>query len=138
MYHSWFLVYQRVLLQLHFHLLLHHLHHRIPYLMSTDTPKNPARERSGSTSEERRGDPVHESTETKNKNKNEEREEVQRCMSHELTDWLQEFRENLVDKSTSTEPWEKPKPRKSRHFLFFSCIPNGAASKSGTVFGYAQ
>ena len=39
MYHLWFLVYQGVLPQLHFHLLLHHLHHRIPYLMSTDTPK---------------------------------------------------------------------------------------------------
>ena len=32
-------VYQRVLPQLHLHLLLHHLHHRILYLMSTDTPK---------------------------------------------------------------------------------------------------
>ena len=39
MYHLWFLVYQRVLPQLHLHLLLHHLHYRIPYLMSTDTPK---------------------------------------------------------------------------------------------------
>ena len=78
MYHLWFVVYQRVLLQLHRHLLLHHLHHRILYLMSTYTPKNPAPERSGSTSEERRGDPLHESTETKNKNKNVEREEVQR------------------------------------------------------------
>ena len=28
-----------VLPQLHFHLLLHHLHHRIPYLMETDAPK---------------------------------------------------------------------------------------------------
>ena len=35
----WFLVYQRVLPQLHLHLLLHHLHHKIPNLMSTDTPK---------------------------------------------------------------------------------------------------
>ena len=39
MYHSCFLVYQRVLPQLHLHLLLHHLHHKITYLMSTDTPK---------------------------------------------------------------------------------------------------
>ena len=38
MYHSLSLVYQRVLPQLHLYLLLHHLHHRIPYLMSTDTP----------------------------------------------------------------------------------------------------
>ena len=39
LFHLWFLVYQRVLPQLHLHLLLHHPHHRIPYLMSTDTPK---------------------------------------------------------------------------------------------------
>ena len=39
--------------------------------------------------------------------KNEERE-VQRDISHELRDWLQEFRENLVDESTSTEPWRNP------------------------------
>ena len=39
MYHLRFLVYQRVLPQLHLHLLLHHLHQRIPYLMSTYTPK---------------------------------------------------------------------------------------------------
>ena len=36
--------------------------------------ENPATERSGSTSGELRGDPLHESTETENKNKNEERE----------------------------------------------------------------
>ena len=38
-YHSLSLVCQRVLPQLHLHLLLHHLHNRIPYLMSTDTSK---------------------------------------------------------------------------------------------------
>ena len=37
-----------------------------------------------------------------------ESEEVQRDISHELPDWLQEFRENLVDESTSTEPWRNP------------------------------
>ena len=47
---------------------------------------------------------MHESTETENKNKSGESEEVQRDLSHELLDWLQE--ENLVDESTSTEPWE--------------------------------
>ena len=31
------------------------------------------------------------------KQKNGEREEVQRDISHELPDWLQEFRVNLVD-----------------------------------------
>ena len=43
MCHLWFLVYQRVLLQLHLHLLLHHLHHRIQYLMSTNTQKSSPR-----------------------------------------------------------------------------------------------
>ena len=28
-----------------------------------------------------------------------------RDVSHELPDWLQEFRGNLVGESTSTEPW---------------------------------
>ena len=46
--------------------------------------------------------------ETENENKNVESEEVQRDISHELLDWLQEFRENLVDESTSTEPWGNP------------------------------
>ena len=44
-YHLWFLVYQRVLPQLHLHLLLHHLHHRIPYSMSTDTQKSSTRKK---------------------------------------------------------------------------------------------
>ena len=70
--------------------------------------ENPVSERSGSTGEELRRDPLHESTETENKNKNEEREEVQRDFSHELRDGLQEFRENLVDESTSIEPWRNP------------------------------
>ena len=39
MYNLWFVVYQRVLPQLHLKLLLHHLRHRIPYLISTDTSK---------------------------------------------------------------------------------------------------
>ena len=64
--------------------------------------ENPVPDRSGSTSEELRGDPLHESTETENQNKNKEREKVQRDISYELPEWLQEFRENLVDESTST------------------------------------
>ena len=44
----------------------------------------------------------------KPKTKNEEREEIQRDFSHELPDWQQEFKENLVDESTSTEPWGNP------------------------------
>ena len=37
--------------------------------------------------------------ETENQNKKEESKEVQGDISHELPDWLQEFRENLVDES---------------------------------------
>ena len=44
----------------------------------------------------------------KPKTKNGEPEEVQREISHELPDWLQEFKENLVDESTSTEPRGNP------------------------------
>ena len=68
--------------------------------------ETPVSDRSGGTNEELRGDPLHESTETENQNKNEESKEVQRDISHELPDWLQEFRENLVDESSPTEPLE--------------------------------
>ena len=44
---------------------------------------------------------MHDSTETENQNENMESEEVQRDVSNELPDWLQEFREILVDESTS-------------------------------------
>ena len=76
--------------------------------MSADTPKIHYKKEVEVTSEELRGDLMHESTETENKNKNEEREEVPSEISHELLDWLQEFRETLVDESTSTEPWRNP------------------------------
>ena len=67
-YHLWFLVYLRGPLQ-RSHLLLHHLHHGIPYLMSTDYTENPVPERSGSMSGELRRNPMHEPTETENKKK---------------------------------------------------------------------
>ena len=73
--------------------------------------ENPVPERSGSTSGELRGDPLHDTTETENKTKNGESVEVQRDFSHELPDWLQEFRENLVDERLSTELWENPEQR---------------------------
>ena len=53
---------------------------------------------------------MHNPTETKNKNKNEGREEVQSDLLHEFPDWLQEFRENLVDDSSPTEPRRNPEP----------------------------
>ena len=55
--------------------------------------ENPVPARSGSTNEKLRGNPLHESTETKNKNKNEGHEDVQSDQLHDLPDWLQEFRE---------------------------------------------
>ena len=134
-YHLWFLVYQRVLPQLHLHLLLHHLHHKIPYLMSTDTLKIQYQEeieaRVRSYGETRCMNPQT----PKNKHKNEDRQEVQSDLLHDLPDWLQDFRENLVDERTSKEPCRNQEHRsqdtsKSSHGFF-----NGAASESGTGFG---
>ena len=84
--------------------------------------ENPVPERNEGTNEELWGDPLNESTETENQNKNRELQEVQRDISRELPDWLQGFRENLVDESTSTEPWGNPEHRsldtsKSSHEL---------------------
>ena len=56
---------------------------------------------SGSTNEELRGDPLHETTESEIHLKMGESEEVQRDFSHELPDCPQELGENLVDESTS-------------------------------------
>ena len=71
--------------------------------------ENPVPERSGSTSGELRLDPLHETTETENQNRHEGiRKKYKKDISHELLDWPQEFRENLVDESISTEPWRNP------------------------------
>ena len=43
---------------------------------------------------------LHRSTENENTNKYEGHEEVQSDLLHELPDWLQEFREKLVDESS--------------------------------------
>ena len=59
---------------------------------------------------ELRGDPLHETTETENKNKSEGHEEAQSDLLHELPDWLQEFRENLVDERSLVEPMGNPEP----------------------------
>ena len=70
--------------------------------------ENPVPERSGSTSEELRGNAMHKPTETENKKKKDEgREEVHRDLLHDVLDWLQEFRENLVDERSPLEPWGK-------------------------------
>ena len=66
--------------------------------------ENPVPERSGSTSEGLRENPLHKPTETENKNKNEGREELRGGILHDLPDGLQDFRENLVDASSLLEP----------------------------------
>ena len=53
---------------------------------------------------------MHEPTETENNNKNEGHEGVQCDLLHELPDWLQEFRENLVDERSPSEPRRNPEP----------------------------
>ena len=70
---------------------------------SVNGTENPAAERSGSTSEESLGNPLPKPAKTKNKS--EGREEVQSDLLHDMPDWLQEFREKLVDDSGPTEPW---------------------------------
>ena len=52
--------------------------------------ENPVPQRSGSMSEELRGNPPQKSTEYENTNKNERHEEVQSDLLHDLPDWLQE------------------------------------------------
>ena len=93
--------------QLHLHLLLHHLHQRIPCLMSTDSPKSSTRKKwkyeSGVTEK-----PAAQTFRNQKLKKNEEREEEQRDISHELPDWLQEFREYLVDERGPLEPCGNP------------------------------
>ena len=54
---------------------------------------------------------MHKPTETENKNKNEGREEVQSDLFEHLPDWLQEFRENLVDESNPSETWRNLAPK---------------------------
>ena len=51
---------------------------------------------------------MHKPTETENKNKNEGREEVQSDLLHDLPDWLHEFRENVVDERSLSEPRGNP------------------------------
>ena len=70
--------------------------------------ENPAAERSGSTSEESRGNPLPKPAKSQNTSKNEGDEEVQSDLLHDLRDWLQEFRENLVDERSLLEPQGDP------------------------------
>ena len=53
---------------------------------------------------------MHKPKETEHKNKTEGREEVQSDLTHELLDWLQDFRQNLVDERSPVEPLGNPEP----------------------------
>ena len=70
--------------------------------------ENPATERSDTMSEESRGNPSRGSAETENTNKNEDDEELRSEQLHDLPDWLQQFREILVDESVPTESRRNP------------------------------
>ena len=61
-------------------------------------------------SEEVQGNLSHGPAETENPNKNDDNEEARGNLSHDLPEWLQEFRHGLVDEST----------RSPRRFQFFS------------------
>ena len=73
--------------------------------------ETPVSERSGGTNEELRGDPLHESTETENKIKKWNRRNFKEIYRMNCLDCLQEFRDNLVDESTSDELRGNPMQR---------------------------
>ena len=67
-----------------------------------------AAERIEIMSEESRGNPLHGSVETENTNKNEDDEELRSELLRDLPDWLQEFKENLVDEIVPAESRGNP------------------------------
>ena len=71
--------------------------------------ENPAIKRSGRIECRVSGKPV--SWISRNKNKNEGREEVQIDLLHDSPDWLQDFKENLVDDSSPSEARRNPAPK---------------------------
>ena len=91
MYHSTYLVYQRVPLP---HQLLLHLH-RVEIVTDTGIPATRRSERTNEESFARR-DPLHRSAEIENPNKNDD-EELQSDELQGVPDWLQEFKHGLVD-----------------------------------------
>ena len=99
--------------------------------------ENQASERSEIVSEVSRESPSRASAETENKNKNEGHEEVQCDLLHELLDWLQEFRENLVVESRPFEPRENPGPGHRDTSSFSHELPMESRAKVEWV-GQAQ
>ena len=101
--------------------------------------ENPATERSEILSEESQGNPSRGSAETENTNKNEDDEELRSELLQDVPKWLQDFKENLVDKNVSPhqnssssshelplEPRTKVVPGKHSIFSHFPTDRNGA------------
>ena len=133
-YHLWFLISQLLRPRLHLHLLLHHLHHRIPYLLSTGTPKIQYKKevevRVESFGETRCMKPQKPKTKIKMVNANKYKEiyaSLATGIQREFG-WWKYFIRALG----------KLRARKSRHFQIISWTSNWAESKSGTGFGYAR
>ena len=61
--------------------------------------EHPALTRSESMSEEVQGNLSHGPAETENPNENDDNEKVRGNLSHDLPEWLQEFRHGLRDES---------------------------------------
>ena len=114
-----------------------HLHHRIPYLMSADTPKIQCQKevevRVKSFGATRCMSPQKSRIKSKMGN-------AQKYKETNRMNCLVGYRnsENLVDESTSTEPWGKPEQGCQDTFKPSHELPMEPASKSGDVFGQAQ
>ena len=67
--------------------------------------ENPATERSEIMSEESRGNPSRGSAETENTNRNEDDEELRSELLQDVPEWLQDFKENQVDKNVQTHQY---------------------------------
>ena len=108
MYHSWFLVYQRGCSSTT-------LAPTSPSSSSQDSvfdanrySENPIQKRSGSTSEELRGNPLHKPTEAENKKKKVNSTKYKEIYRTNCLMATGISRESLADESTSTEPWRNP------------------------------
>ena len=121
--------------QLHFHQLLHHLHHRSPCLMSTDTPKIQYQKvvevRVESFVETRCMKPQKPKTKI---NMGNQKKYTERYRMNCLNSFRNSEKEFGWWKY-SNKALEKPRARKSRHFQVISWISIGASSKRGTGFG---
>ena len=100
----------------------HHRHHRIPHLTSSDTLKiqyqKEVEVRVKSFGETRCMNPQKPKTKLKMKDAKNYKE-----ISHELPDWPQEFRKNLVDQSTTTDPWRNPEQGSQDTSMSFHELP---------------